>query len=129
LIDVETPWGETRQAVTYMTVVDQAKRNSEKIIPDKNASGSWQRVSTYGGKLAENNTQAISRDLLADAMLRLEAAGFKVVMHVHDEVVCEAPIGERTLDEMNSLMTQVEPWAAGFPVAAAGFTATRYRKD
>lgn len=88
-------------------------------------------VDMYGGKWLENATQAVCRDLLAAAMVRLEAAGFTIVMHVHDEVVCEVPEtnAEEHLHLMESIMKQAPEWAAGFPIAVEGFLTTRYGKD
>lgn len=86
----------------------------------------WGRVSTYGGKLAENVVQAASRDLLADAMLRLDRAGFPIVLTVHDEVVVEA--GPDRLPEFRETMQAAPPWAAGLPHAADTFACRRYRK-
>jgi DNA polymerase len=88
-------------------------------------SGGWSRVRTYGGKLAENVTQAVSRDVIAQAMLRLDAAGFDLVMTVHDEVVAEAG---RSLEEFKSIIEIVPPWAAGLPIEVDAFETERYRK-
>lgn len=125
--EVETPWGEPKEALTYMASIADTKG---KVLPDPNASGKWQRISTYGGSLAENVTQAVARDLLADAMLRMEAAGYQTVMHVHDEAVIEVPetAPESTLGEVEKLMAQVPSWAEGLPLAAEGWRGTRYRK-
>jgi DNA polymerase bacteriophage-type len=65
--------------------------------------------------------------LLSDALVRAERAGLNPVMHVHDEIVCEVPAGS-ALDELQALMTHAPAWAKGFPVAAEGYTAERYRK-
>jgi DNA polymerase I - 3''-5'' exonuclease and polymerase domains len=89
--------------------------------------GKWTVLSTYGGKLTENVVQAISRDCLANAMMKLDAAGFEIVMHVHDEVVAEVE-GDR-LEEMLELMREPIPWAPGLPLEAAGFVADFYMKD
>lgn len=89
--------------------------------------GKWDRVHTYGGKLAENVTQATSRDLLAHAMLNLDAAGFPLILQVHDEVVCEAD-ERHLLNDMKNIMLQTPGWAAGLPVDAECFETRRYRK-
>ena len=83
------------------------------------------RADTYGGRLAENATQAVARDLLAEALVRLEDAGHRVVGHVHDEILVE---GDVPLDEVTEIMTEVPSWAEGLPVGGAGFTCRRYRK-
>lgn len=93
-------------------------------------SRKWSRLSTYGGKLAENITQAASRDILASAMPAIEAAGYRIVLTVHDEIISEAPDDPRySVDELAGLMSANPLWAAGLPLAAAGFETYRYRKD
>lgn len=93
-------------------------------------SRKWGRLNTYGGKLTENITQAVARDVMADAMLRLEAAGYPIVLTVHDEVVCEVPDTDQYTDKTVSRMLATNPpWASGLPLAAKGFTTHRYRKD
>lgn len=83
---------------------------------------------TYGGKLVENITQAVARDLLAHALRLLVDAGHKVVMHVHDEVVIDAP-PETSLAEAVELMTRAPQWAGGLPLDADGYECTYYQKD
>jgi len=130
ILPVETPWGDLKDAVTYMKVVSGAAK--DKIIPDPAAHGDWQRVSSYGGKFAENNTQAFARDLLVDAMLRLDAEHFDIVMHVHDEVVVELDAGSLKGGEYETwfkeLMSVVPPYAAGLPIAVETWRGKRYRK-
>ncbi|AHM57274.1 DNA polymerase L [Peptoclostridium acidaminophilum DSM 3953] len=92
-------------------------------------SKSWGRIDTYGGKIAENLTQAIARDCLAEAMLRLDRAGYKIVAHIHDEVVLDVPKGEGSLDEVNEIMSYPIGWASGLPLSADGFESEYYKKD
>lgn len=91
----------------------------------------WGWVDTYGGKLTENAVQAIARDLLAYSMLRLDTESFKIIMHVHDEVVCEliTNIAEKELDRMCEIMGTPPPWALGLPLAADGYVTPYYKKD
>ena len=84
---------------------------------------------TYGGKLVENIVQATARDVLAEAMLRLEREGYPIVFHVHDEAVAEVPDGEKSIEEMNEIMSVVPEWAEGLPLNAEGFEAKYYMKD
>lgn len=85
------------------------------------------RTMTYGGRLTENATQAVARDLLAGALVRLEKAGLATVGHVHDEVLVE---GTQDAARVSELVCQLSPWAEtlGLPVAGEGFITTRYRK-
>lgn len=80
----------------------------------------WQREETYGPKIVENLTQAIARDLLCAAMMNLEAAGYRICMHIHDEAVIEMPIGQGSLEEACRLMAIAPVWAEGLPLRADG---------
>lgn len=91
-------------------------------------SGKLTKNHTYGGSLVENNTQANCRDLLVDAMSRLERNGYTVIMSVHDEVVCEVDEDFGSAHEVEQIMSEVPEWAKGFPIAAEGFECRRYRK-
>ena len=88
----------------------------------------WCRTRSYGGKLVENVTQAVAADLLMEAMLRLEAKGYKTVATIHDEIVAEMPYGEGSLVEFEHIMKQVPSWSAGCPIDVEGFESERYRK-
>jgi hypothetical protein len=83
----------------------------------------------YGGLWAENIVQAVSRDLLAAAMQRLEAAGYPVVLHVHDEIVCEAPIDFGSVEEFQRILTAAPHWADGLPIAAKVRNGARFAKS
>lgn len=92
-------------------------------------SKKWVKQRTYGGKLVENLVQAIARDCLAESLRRLDAAGYQIVMHVHDEVVLDVPIGWGSVEEVTKIMSEPIEWAPGLPLAAAGFESNFYRKD
>ena len=88
----------------------------------------WDRIESYGPKFVENIVQATSRDILADAMCRLANAGYRIVMHVHDEVVIEAP-ETALLEEICALMGQAPAWAKGLLLRADGFICEYYKKE
>lgn len=88
----------------------------------------WGRIETYGAKLVENIVQATSRDLLAEAMRRLEATDNPIVMHIHDEAVIDAP-ADSSLEKVVKIMTEVPTWADGLILNAAGFVSDFYKKD
>jgi DNA polymerase len=109
-------WGRDKQQLTYAGVNQYTRK--------------WERLRTYGGKLAENVTQAASRDVLAAAMPHVEAAGYEIVLTVHDEIVTEAPDDPAFSPEaLSAILATNPPWASGLPLAAAGFEGARYRKD
>ena len=88
----------------------------------------WERLESYGAKFVENIVQATARDILAEAMLRLNNEGYAVVMHIHDEVVIEAP-AETSIDEICRVMGQTPKWADGLLLRADGYVCDFYRKD
>lgn len=117
----ETPWGQKKLSLSYYTV--------------DSVTYQYKRTWTYGGKLAENATQAVARDLLADAMLVMEDAeahgyscNYPIVLHVHDEAVPEVPEGVGSVEEVERIMISSSPWAVGLPLKAEGGRMKRYRK-
>jgi DNA polymerase len=103
--------------------------NSRELRYKDNAKGGWTDIGAWYGTLVENVVQACARDLLAAAMLRIETAGYPVVLHVHDEVVAEVPEGFGSVEEFHRLMTELPEWAAGLPIAAKVWTRRRYAKS
>jgi DNA polymerase len=93
------------------------------------ANNKWVRGETYSGKLTENITQATARDLLAEAMHRMELAGLDIVGHVHDEVILEVPKRQYTVDDVCNIMNRNPAWADGLPLSSAGYTGNYYYKD
>jgi DNA polymerase bacteriophage-type len=97
----------------------------------KNGAVGWIRMSTYGGKLTENIVQAVARDILSHAIVNLERAGIPVVLHIHDEIVCEVPQdkAEVLLMSLENIMSTMPAWAADWPIkASGGWVGKRYRK-
>lgn len=93
-------------------------------------SRKWCRLKTYGGKLAENATQAASRDVISCNMPKVEAAGYEILLTVHDEDITETPDTEEfSADHLAALMSTNPEWCPDLPLAAAGFEAYRYKKD
>ena len=101
------------ESVTYEGVGEQRK---------------WLRLESYGPKFVENIIQATARDILVEAMRRLEAAGYPIVMHVHDEAVIEAPV-DTSLDDICAIMGQTLAWAEGLLLRADGYVCDFYQKD
>lgn len=89
----------------------------------------WVRMATWGSRIYENADQAIAHDILRFAILNLRAAGYPVVLHVYDEIVAEIPCGTGSIEQYETIMATLPPWAAGWPIrAAGGWRGKRYRK-
>ena len=86
-----------------------------------NTANKWSRGETYSGKLVENITQSTARDLLAEAMWRMEKAELAIVGHVHDEVILEVPTGSVTVEDVTRIMNENPSWAEGLPLSSAGY--------
>jgi DNA polymerase bacteriophage-type len=102
-----------RQQVTFLDMEAGARRGEQ----------------MYGGKWAENVTSAVARDLLVEAMKRLRAARYRLVMHTHDEIVAEMPTGTGSAEEFKHLLVEVPAWASRLPIAAKVFEAARFKKE
>lgn len=89
----------------------------------------WERIESYGPKFVENIVQATARDILTEAMLRLSASGFEIVMHVHDEAVLEVSLGKSSVDEICQIMAVKPKWANGLLLSADGYECEFYKKD
>lgn len=89
----------------------------------------WERLETYGAKLVENITQGMCRDILVEAMRRVEQAGFDIVAHVHDEMILEIPNGVSSVEEICGIMSIPPEWCADLPLRADGYECRFYRKD
>ena len=90
----------------------------------------WTRIPTYGGKLLENPTQSIARDVMAENMPAIEERGYEIVLSVHDELLTETPdTDEYSSDELSRLLSRKADWMEGLPLAADGFETYRYYKE
>ena len=89
----------------------------------------WVRMATWGSRIYENADQAIAHDILRYAIEALRMAGYPTVLHVYDEIVVEVPEGAGSVEQVESIMSTMPPWAAGWPVrASGGWRGKRYRK-
>ena len=103
-----------REGLTYEGILENKK---------------WGRIETYGPKLVENIVQGTARDLLAEAMLRVEKKGYPIVMHCHDEIIAEVPEGTGSVEEMCEVMAVCPSWAEGLPLRADGYECPFYQKQ
>ncbi len=103
-----------REGLTYEGILENKK---------------WGRIETYGPKLVENIVQGTARDLLAEAMLRVEKEGYPIVMHCHDEIIAEVPEGTGSVEGMCELMAVCPAWAEGLPLRADGYECGFYQKQ
>lgn len=109
-----TPWGEDKEQVHYMHV--------------DGLTNKWVETNTYGGKLCENITQAVSRDILAEAIKRVHANKLSIVLHVHDEIIIEEREGTCELKKFEQLVAALPRWATDLPITVEGWCGRRYRK-
>jgi DNA polymerase len=111
-----TPWGATKPCVTFWG--------------ENSTSRKWVPMDLYGGLICENVTQATARDFMCDAMLRLEAAGYPIVLTVHDEILAEVRAGFGSVEDFEKIMCDLPAgyWGDGCPLAAEGWKGKRFRK-
>lgn len=115
--------------LSYPQIEYDGEERQISYMGQNNYTRKWERIRSWGGKFFENIVQAIAADVLWAAIRRCEAAGWPVVLRVHDELVCEVPDSpEYTVDQLREIMTTPEPWMDGLPLAAAGWEGPRYRK-
>lgn len=114
--------------LAYAKATVEAGDYGDKIVYEGQGDKAYfTRQETYGGKLVENIVQATARDVLAEALLRLEEAGYPVVFHVHDEAIVET--SGTDIETINNLMAQAPDWAVGLPLNSEGYVTKYYRKD
>lgn len=106
--------GDTSPAITVLGVDKSGKKMQRELL--------------YGGLIAENDTQAVARDLLVNGMWLAEGAGYPIVLTVYDEILAEVERGFGDLGEFEKLICQLPPWAAGLPLMAGGWRGKRFRK-
>ncbi|CAI9390125.1 MULTISPECIES: DNA polymerase [Bacillaceae] len=130
LLFITLPSGRSLAYVRPKIGIDE-RFGKEQLTYEGTEQGSkqWGRIPTYGGKLTENIIQAIARDCLAVAMLRLDEAGYRINFHVHDEVVLDVPIDTGSMENVEELMGQSIEWAPGLPLGADSFETDYYKKD
>lgn len=118
LLEKEMPWSTPEKPVFRPVLTYMSKKN-----------GKWQRVTTWGGKLAENVTQAACRDVLVVGMFNAEDYGLPVILHVHDELVTEVDeANDSAISVLSEAMSQKQPWFAHWPVGVDAWEGLRYRK-
>jgi hypothetical protein len=115
-----TPWRDENDEIVYKDTLYFKGTDS--------VTKQWRVQTTYGGSLVENACQAVARDVLADALLGLEAWGYQTVLTVHDEIVAESSERSGTAEHFSELMTVLPDWADGLPLVAEGYEDRRYRK-
>ncbi len=112
VVSYEDPYGREKRRLHYW----------------REAQGAYVKADTYGGKLVENICQAVARDIMAEAMLRLEAAGYPIILTVHDEVVAEVPDDEIDTAKFRELMIATPEWATGCPLDSEVIVSKYYGK-
>lgn len=121
--EVEAPWADK--------TVEPKKREKTKSVTALGVdpqSEKWVRQPLYGGKYLNNVTQGSARDILVQGLKKAEDAGLPVVLHTHDELCVEVPIGTVDPKAFEKLVSDLPDWAAGMPISADAWSGRRYRK-
>lgn len=128
---IELPSGR-RLAYAYPRITmqdsDYGPRETLEYWAVNSKTKKWNIERTWGGTLAQNITQAVARDIMMPAMVRLEKSRYKALLMIHDEGICERKIGEGSKDEFSRIMCEQPSWGAGLPISAKGWMGPRYRK-
>ncbi|MBA5728547.1 DNA polymerase [Aerococcaceae bacterium INB8] len=126
ILFIELPSG--RRLAYCKPRIGSNRFGGESVVYEGIGTGNnWQEVESYGAKFVENIVQGIARDILAEAMYRLK--DYRVVMHVHDEIVLEVPEGQSSVEEISTIMSKQPEWAQGLELGADGFECHFYQKD
>lgn len=128
ILFIQLPSGR-RLAYARPKLIRDERFGKDALTYEGSENGKWTRLNTYGGKLTENIVQAVARDCLAVALKRLDAAGYRTVMHIHDEAVLDTEEGTGSLEHVEKVMGEPISWAKGLPLTADGFVAHYYKKD
>lgn len=126
---IKLPSGRTLYYPEPAITQNRFGRPSISYMGQNQTTKKWERIETYGGKLVENIVQAVARDCLAEAITRLEAAGYPVLFHIHDEIVVDSAGPGASLEDMEQIMAKVPEWAPGLPLNADGWVNEFFKKD
>jgi DNA polymerase bacteriophage-type len=122
------PWTETVRHKDGTETEEAVWKDSLCYMGVDSFTKQWSEQFAYGGQLFDYVVQGTARDIMAEAMVRLEAAGYPIVLTVHDEVVSEPKLGHGSLEQFKAIMSQPPAWAADCPISCSGFESERYRK-
>lgn len=131
LKEKKMPWTETRTYKLDGQTIEQevdAYKLSLCYMGIDSFTNQWSEQFAYGGQLFDYVVQGTARDIMAEAMFRVEKAGYPVVLTVHDEIVSEPRLGHGDLEQFSALMSEAPTWAKGCPISSSGWAGERYRK-
>lgn len=126
ILTIRLPSG--RELFYREPVLESSPNGLNLVYSGVDKSRRYARIRTYGARIVENITQAVARDILAGAMVRLEKVKYPIVLHCHDEVVIDAPEAEGRLEDICRIMEQTPPWAEGLQLRTDGYTCPFYQK-
>lgn len=121
-----------RLVYPFPRLIPAGRAGEYAVVFKDNSEGQWRDCrggeGAWPGLWLENATSGVARDLLAEAIHRLEGADYPIVLHAHDEALVEVPIGRGSVKEFRKIFTTLPTWAAGLPIACDVFEADRYTK-